>query len=267
MTGALPGQGPNVIAPAMPPSGAAAEDGGAALYRQVHDALRAELRDGRPGVGGSLPSEAALSRRFGVSRITVRHALQLLQADGLITKAKARRAVVAATEPAAPGWVIQSLDDIATMVGDARLDVRSWRRERSAANAHLLGCPAETWLPCLRGVLQRGGQPYARSVIYFAPRIGARLRRAAFDDVVVFRVMQRELGIELAYVEVTVSVASATPADAACLPCIVGDPLLETRLRYHDRSGQPVELAYSRGLPASSRFAVRITARTPPARV
>ena len=50
-----------------------------ALYRRVHEALRRAIAEGGWAPGDSLPSEASLGARFGVSRITVRQAMQLLQ--------------------------------------------------------------------------------------------------------------------------------------------------------------------------------------------
>ena len=72
----------------------------APLYSAVYEALRDALHAGSCEVGASLPSEAELSDRFAVSRITIRHALRLLEGDGYIRKARARRPVVIATTPA-----------------------------------------------------------------------------------------------------------------------------------------------------------------------
>ncbi|MFM8990278.1 MAG: GntR family transcriptional regulator, partial [Alphaproteobacteria bacterium] len=59
-------------------------DRGMALYRRVHEALRRAIAEGGWAPGDSLPSEASLGARFGVSRITVRQAMQLLQVEGYI---------------------------------------------------------------------------------------------------------------------------------------------------------------------------------------
>ncbi len=56
------------------------------LYRQVYDALRARIVDGRYAVGDKLPSEAELSEEYSVSSITVKRALDLLRTDGFIVR-------------------------------------------------------------------------------------------------------------------------------------------------------------------------------------
>lgn len=62
----------------------------APLYRRIAEVLAREVENGRWASAGLLPSEAELVRRFGVSRITVRHALAVLQAQGLIFREQGR---------------------------------------------------------------------------------------------------------------------------------------------------------------------------------
>lgn len=53
-------------------------------YQQVADELRTQIVGGALGAGERLPSEADLSRAFGVSRSTVREALRVLASQHLI---------------------------------------------------------------------------------------------------------------------------------------------------------------------------------------
>ncbi|MEU3980803.1 GntR family transcriptional regulator [Streptomyces sp. NPDC026672] len=55
------------------------------LYWRVATRLLDELRDGGVPPGERLPGERQLARRFGVSRETVRQALEVLRRDGLVT--------------------------------------------------------------------------------------------------------------------------------------------------------------------------------------
>lgn len=67
-------------------------------YETIAAALRAEITTAEPR-GRGLPSERALTRRFDVDRSTVRRALELLEADGLITRTPRRRAEVLPAGP------------------------------------------------------------------------------------------------------------------------------------------------------------------------
>ena|SRR5436190_2760015 len=55
-------------------------------YRQVFDALQRDIVSGRLTAGTRLPSEAALERQFGASRITVGRAVRDLQLAGMVER-------------------------------------------------------------------------------------------------------------------------------------------------------------------------------------
>ena len=67
----------------MPPS---AHESRSPKYRQVYDVLLDEIRSGRLRGGDRLPSEAALEKRFGASRITVGRAVRELQLAGFVDR-------------------------------------------------------------------------------------------------------------------------------------------------------------------------------------
>jgi GntR family transcriptional regulator len=59
-------------------------------YEDIVEDLRASILDGRLGSGERLPSENELSRRYETSRPTVRRAIALLKAEGLVTTEQGR---------------------------------------------------------------------------------------------------------------------------------------------------------------------------------
>lgn len=74
-----------------PPGDAAGDTGEAAtvaarvpVWQSIAATLAAEIAGGHYGPGDKLPSEAALSARFGVNRHTVRHALAALAGQDLV---------------------------------------------------------------------------------------------------------------------------------------------------------------------------------------
>ncbi len=56
------------------------------LYHQIYIILRQRIRDGELDIDRPLPGENRLAHDFGVSRITIRKALQNLERDGFIVK-------------------------------------------------------------------------------------------------------------------------------------------------------------------------------------
>lgn len=68
---------------------------GVALWRQIAATMEADIASGTKAAGDRLPTEAALTARFGVNRHTVRRALEDLEARGLIRVEQGRGAFVA----------------------------------------------------------------------------------------------------------------------------------------------------------------------------
>ena len=63
---------------------------GATVHTQIEDWLASEIAAGELVPGDKLPSEHDLATWFGVSRMTLRHALAELTRRGLVTKAVGR---------------------------------------------------------------------------------------------------------------------------------------------------------------------------------
>jgi GntR family phosphonate transport system transcriptional regulator len=69
-------------------------ESGLAIWRQIEDTLAAEIRNRRWEEGQRLPTEAELSRRFGVNRHTLRRAISALVDRGLVRVEQGRGAFV-----------------------------------------------------------------------------------------------------------------------------------------------------------------------------
>ncbi|AZP15805.1 GntR family transcriptional regulator [Streptomyces aquilus] len=83
------------------------------LYRKVATQLLGELRDGTVPPGERLPSERRLAERYGVSRETVRQALEVLRRGGMV--ATDRRG----SHAALPGEPVRAPSALAFPVGAA----------------------------------------------------------------------------------------------------------------------------------------------------
>ncbi len=68
-------------------------------YQRIADALREEIRSGRYGPGDRLPGENDLMAEYGVARMTARHALGVLQNEGLAESRKGAGVFVRSFRP------------------------------------------------------------------------------------------------------------------------------------------------------------------------
>lgn len=75
------------------------------MYQQVFESLKKAILTGRYEAGQKLPSEAALVRQFGVSRITVGRAVRDLQQKGLVERRAGSGTYVRSTQPVHAGKV------------------------------------------------------------------------------------------------------------------------------------------------------------------
>ena len=78
-------------------------------YREILEELAADIKSGRYKAGQRLPSEAALVKRFGVSRITVGRAVRELQQGGLVDRIAGSGTFVRSTEHNARGQLLFGL--------------------------------------------------------------------------------------------------------------------------------------------------------------
>ncbi len=77
------------------PSPGLARRQGVALWRQIQQAIEAEIAAGQHRPGARLPTEAELSARFAVNRHTVRRAMEELEGRGLVRIEQGRGSFVA----------------------------------------------------------------------------------------------------------------------------------------------------------------------------
>ncbi len=71
-----------------------------AVFRQLADLLRDQIHDGTLAPGDPLPSELRLAQEYGLSRTTVRQAIAILRAEGLINVERPRGTFVRPAEQA-----------------------------------------------------------------------------------------------------------------------------------------------------------------------
>jgi GntR family transcriptional regulator len=87
---------------------------GAPLWAQVHADLMRRLESGE--FAELLPGEVSLAGQYGVSRHTVREAMRLLRADGVLLGERGQVARLPAV-PATPSTTLYGLEEVATRAG------------------------------------------------------------------------------------------------------------------------------------------------------
>jgi GntR family transcriptional regulator len=201
----------------------------------IADELRGRIDSGELAAGALLPSESELSAAYGVSRVTVRKALELLRDEGLIDSRQGFGWFVA-TAP-----VRQSLGRLGTIEDQlGQLGVGSERRVvgfRFVAAPHrvreVLGVDSVLEV---RRVNRADGQPFARVTVWCPEEVGAKLSRADVEASPFYELVDVSIGGATQ----TIGAAAAGPEDAELLAVPVGSPVLRCERITRDLDGRPI---------------------------
>src|SRR5690606_8713115 len=79
----------------MKKSGRIERNSGVAIWRQIADEIRGEIRAGKLQSGARMPAEMELADRFGVNRHTMRSAIAALTQEGVLRAEQGRGTFVA----------------------------------------------------------------------------------------------------------------------------------------------------------------------------
>ena len=215
--------------------------------------LASELRDEiAAGVTGALPSESELGERHGVSRVTVRRALELLRDEGLVAS---RRGA---------GWFVLS-DPIRQPLGrvttiEAALEAAGARPERRVLEfgfepaapevAKTLGLPADAEVLRVLRLNLADGEPFALVTVWLPAAVGDHVSRADVERATFFELLPLQ-GVEAGRVVQTIVARAAERSEARRLGVHTGDPVLACRRVTYDRTGAAVMVSEHR-YPAQS---------------
>ena len=205
-------------------------------YQEIADDLR--RRVDAAAAGSVLPSEADMSVEYGVSRVTIRRALELLRDEGLIAARQGFGWFVAA-EP-----VRQTLESLATI--ESHVEGVGKFSERKVEEFAFESSPAR--VQAVLGVDQvlrvkrvnlADGEPFAVVTVWCPAELGARLSR---HDVERFPFYEL-LDIDLHGATQTIGADLIEPDDARLLGVPPGSPVLRCQRVTTDRRGMPVLLS------------------------
>jgi GntR family transcriptional regulator len=225
------------------------------LHERVYSTLLEDISHARIGVGEKLPTESDLCRQFKVSRITVRHALNRLSNDGLISRTPRRGTIVRSNVPdLRRGWTVDTINDIVRFGQHASLTVLSYEPRRlSAQDADILQASRGFELQGLRCARRR---PIGFTSILLPARIGACLSLDDFRSNTVFTLLVELLGLPVGEIQERVAACPSSGSPGAKhLKCAPGSALLYVERTYFDSDHRPLELARSWYL--SSDFSIQ----------
>jgi GntR family transcriptional regulator len=216
------------------------------IYTRIEADLRLAIADGAWRAGSRLPSEDALSRRYGVSRMTVRQALAGLASAGLVTK---RHGVGTFVRPAKIERVTSRLlgfreDALAHGLSPETRVLRGGIEPVGDEDASLLSLPGDAEV--LRVVRLRiaDGEPIGLNTVTVVPAFARSLEGLDFHGSFYGGVRQ-SLGVDIGWAEQTVEAVHGDDAEAQWLGVAATDALLKTTRVTHLADGRLLGLTRS----------------------
>jgi GntR family transcriptional regulator len=235
------------------------------LYHQLEQELRARILAHEFEPGEALPTEERICAQYGVSRITVRRALDALIAEGLITKRRGVGTFV--TPPSSAGVrsirLTGSLDEFLASAGALATQVLSMREvpapEEAVRGLRLRPGELTTRLELLSFLDEA---PLGYSELYLPVSIGRKVQPLDVGEhLPVIRMVESKLGARVVRAEQFLEADVAGPHAAKYLSLETTTPVLKVTRIYYDMTGSPVEMIVARNHPERYKYSIDFVAR------
>jgi GntR family transcriptional regulator len=231
------------------------------LYHQLKAIVRAEIEQGKYQPGDRLPSEPELISRYGVSRITVRQALDELEAEGLVVRRHGKGSYVAERR------IEQDLVRLTDFVEDMELaglapssHVLACKREQATGEiAEALSLAVQVEVLRVDRLRLANERPIAFDRTWLPLRFGLLLTEEMLTHETIYHILETRYGIPVEEGVFNITAATATTENANLLGVPANTALLLIQRISYTAGNLPVyfQKRYYRPDRVSYRLALR----------
>ena len=226
------------------------------LYFQVAQHLEQMIESGELPMGTRLENEIDLADQLGLSRPTMRRAIEYLVGRGLLVRKRGIGTQVVHTKVTREVELTSLYDDLAKTGRDPSTRVVSFRTEAALdALAGKLGIPAETQVYVFERLRYADAEPLA----LMRNHVPVQLLRLTPEDLEAQGLYNlfRANGITMRIAKQAIGARASTAAEARALGERARSPLLTMERSAYDDHGRPVE--YGQHLYRASRYSFDLT--------
>lgn len=217
------------------------------LHYQIAEYLEDMVRRGELRPDDRIPPEEDLAVAFGVSRTTVRRALEHLDDKGLISRKQGRGTfwtddVRTLTREKLAG-VNKQIFNVSEKTSVKFISKSSEKGTREVCR--FLNFPEGTEFIVFRRVRWAGGEPMSYTINYLPINYGRTITKHHLRRMTMLETLESVVGIRLGTIEHEVEITRATEDIAEKLSIQVRDPVLTIKTSVCEHSGQPVEIVWT----------------------
>jgi GntR family transcriptional regulator len=216
------------------------------MHFQIETALRDRI--GKLPPGAPFPSDPQLAQEFGVSRMTVRHAVARLVSEGLVQRKVGRGSVVARPRIEKPLIGLTSFTEDMRLRGlrpSSRVLARAVR-PASAEEAEALAIGVGAPVLSLRRLRLADGEPMAIERVVLSVVAFPGLADEDFETQSLHEVLERRYGVRFAVARGSLRAVASSPQEARLLGISPGAPLIVAeQVAYNDHDA-PIEYGETR---------------------
>jgi GntR family transcriptional regulator len=223
-----------------------------ALYSRIQRDIAGSIASGEYQPGARIPSETALAKRFGVTRMTVRQAVDRLISEGLVTRRHGSGTYVLHRWQAQRGLNrltgftedMQTQGRNATVTELAHAEVEAPDRVREQLEledgAHVV---------VLERLRRIDDEPVALHRIWLPFSLAPELARRSLDGGSLYETLEKQFGVRLTAARQRITAVAATEREATHLHVPARSPLIFTERLTRDANNRPVEFAEAWAVP------------------
>ena len=229
------------------------------LYFQMKEDIVEKIQTGAYKAGDSLPPEKALMDMYGVSRTTVRQAVEMLVNEGYLEKRRGIGTFV--RDPKVNYWnltELQSNDEVIQNQGH-KSSTKILSLKLIPSNPELekiFGASYDTFYH-LERLRFLDDNPFVLVSTYVPAKLVPGLERFDFSKCSLFDIMWREYGVKIVHAEKTLRAGNISAEDAKILDVEEGSAILLVETITNDEE-KPVEYSLSRDRGDISRYKINL---------
>lgn len=213
------------------------------LYEQISNILRQEILSNVYGKRGSIGTQPQLAERFGVSMITIRKAVQILEEQGILAIQQGKGMFVNRTT---------LVDNLTDLTG-----VSNMMREMNVVTTNQVPCMeirrTPSWLPvdvcaaygpeCLyiQRVVSVGEIPFANTEMYLPVKYAGAFKKEEVEKYMIYQIYEEKLHIPLGKGIQIIRATGAAGSLIKNLKLNPNDPILQIERKSYSQARELIE--------------------------